>query len=597
MKRTLTIEHFLYLLAFLVGLFLRFYRLGLPTLSESEAGWALQALEIARGGAPQVGSQPAYVLLTSLLFWLIDSSNFLARLLPALAGSLLVILPYSLHRLFQGSDWLRKAGLVMAFGIALDPGLVAVSRQVGSPIPAVMFLLFTIVMVIQRRWVWAGILAGLALLSGPEMLTGIVGLLLAWAFIRGLAKLGWLRVAQLKLDGFEGQTIPWSKVLLALGVTILAAGLLFLRVPQGLNALAQTIPDYLDGWFKLGEVPGLRLPAALLIYQPLALLFGLVAAGRGWWAAKSGTRSAYLAILLSLWAFASFLVTVLYPARQVADLSWTLIPLWALAALEISRHLSARENQTTRLVAFGLAGLVLLLMVISWINLLTLVRTNGNPVLYSAVIIGALLMAGIATLLVAAGWSYSAARLGFTWGVLLGLGLGMLSSMIGLSQLRANNVRELWSMSPAPGQLAELEATLSDLSKWQTGFSDQIDVVVTANANVLRWALRDIRNVTYASSPDVALSPAIMITWKEQESPTLAHAYRGQDLILQWYPGWEGALPTPLLPWLTSRQAPLAQLQVVLWARADIFPGGLTGLLEQIPADEAESIPVEQLIP
>ena len=45
MKRTLTIEHFLYLLAFLIGLFLRFYRLGLPALGESEAAWALQALE------------------------------------------------------------------------------------------------------------------------------------------------------------------------------------------------------------------------------------------------------------------------------------------------------------------------------------------------------------------------------------------------------------------------------------------------------------------------------------------------------------------------------------------------------------------------
>ena len=313
-------------------------------------------------------------------------------------------------------------------------------------------------------------------------------------------------------------------------------------------------------------MPALRLPAALLVYQPLALLFGLVAAVRGWTAARSGLRSAYLALLLSLWALVALLLAFIYPARQVADLGWVLIPLWALAALEISRHLPAREDLPTRLVALGLSALVLLLMIISWVNLLTLVRMNGSPLLYGAVIAGALLMAVIAALLVAMGWSYPAARLGFNWGLLFGLSLGMLSATLALSQIRPNNIRELWSVSPASGQISELVDTLRSLSDWKTGFSDQVDVVVTADSEVLRWALRNDPKVTFASSPDAAVSPAVVITWKDQESPALAQAYRGQDLILQWYPGWQGALPSPLLPWLTYRQAPLAQLQVVLWA-------------------------------
>jgi hypothetical protein len=594
MKRYFTIENGLYLLAFLIGLFLRFYRLGLPALGEVEAGWALQALDIAHSNATQIGSQPGYVLLTSALFWLMGSTSFLARFLPAIAGSLLIFLPFLFRPLYEDSEWLRKAGVVMAFGLALDPGLVALSRTVGSPIPAVAFTLLTLAMIINRQWIMAGVLGGLALLSGPAFVAGLLGLLLTWGVSKLLIKVGWVNQAQLTLPEITDPKTALRTSLISLGLTILVAGLLFLRVPQGLGALVQTIPDYLSGWLNPSEVPALRLPAALLFYQYLVLLFGLVTAVRGWLAARSGLRSAYLAHLLSLWALVSFLLAFFYPARQVADLAWTLIPLWGLAALEIGRHLPSHEDQPTRLVALGLAGLVVLLIIISWLNLLTLVRMNGNPVLYGAVILGALLMAVIATVLVAMGWSYPAARMGFAWGLLVGLGLGMFSATIGLSQVRPNSVLELWSTSPAPGQIPELADTISSLSDWETGFNDQIDVLVTAESNVLRWALRSDPYVTFSTSPDAAVSPAVVITWKDQESPALAEAYRGQDLVLQWYPGWQDAVPSPLLPWLANRQAPVAQLQIVLWGRVDVFPGGEFELLELSPDQQPGPAPEEE---
>ena len=242
MKRTLTTEHFLYLLAFLVRFFLRFYRLGLPALGESEAAWALQALEVAHGGAPQVGSQPAYVLLTGLLFWLMGSTNFLARLLPALAGSLLIFLPYLFRPLYEDSEWLRKAGMVMAFGLALDPGLVALSRQVGSPILALAFALLTLAMLVNRRLVWIGISGGLALLSGPALVVGILGLLLVWALLKLFNKLGWVNSAQLALPEVDEPSFAWRKGLLAFGVTVLVAGLLFLRVSTRTGSLSSDHP-------------------------------------------------------------------------------------------------------------------------------------------------------------------------------------------------------------------------------------------------------------------------------------------------------------------------------------------------------------------
>lgn len=594
MKRSFTLEQSLYLLAFLIGLFLRLFRLDLPALGETEAGWALQALHVSRGDALQIGSQPGYVVLTGLLFWLMGSTNFLARLLPALAGSLLIFLPYLWRGAYEDSEWLRKAGMVMAFGLALDPGLVALSRQAGSPILAVTFAMLSLAMIYRQKWVLVGLFSGLALLSGPALVAGVAGLLLAWGLFQLLRKLGGIMSAQIAWHPIEAPAAAWRKAWLALGVTILTAGLLFLRVPQGLGALAKMFPDYLAGWLQAPEVPALRLPAALLVYQPLALIFGLIATVRAWVSARSGLRSAYFSQLFSLWAFAALLLAFIYPARQVADLAWTLIPLWALAALEISRHIPSRENRPTHWVALGLAGLTLLLLIVAWINLLSLMRMNSDPRLYLAVILGILLMIGIATVLVGVGWSYPSARLGFHWGLAAGLSLWLFSNTIAVSFVRPNNPRELYSPIPDAGQVAELVGTLHAFSNWNTGLDDQIEMVVGLESNALRWALRAYPNVTFDASLSAAASPPVVITLKDQASPILAQAYRGQDFVLSRYAGWPGALPTPLLPWVAYRRAPIAQLEAVLWVRADVFPGGALNLLELAPGEELAPLPAEE---
>ena len=83
----------LYWLAFLLALGVRLYRLGAAPLSEAEAGWALQALGLSHGGAVTLGPQPAYILITSQLFSIFGDTNFLARFISALAGSLIIWLP------------------------------------------------------------------------------------------------------------------------------------------------------------------------------------------------------------------------------------------------------------------------------------------------------------------------------------------------------------------------------------------------------------------------------------------------------------------------------------------------------------------------
>src|SRR6185436_12024671 len=121
--------------------------------------------------------QPGYILLTSVLFAVIESTNFMARFVPAIAGSLLVFAP-SLFR--------EKIKLLLAFFFAVDPGLVALSRQASGTILAVTFLLLAWGMWRNQRAVPAGIFAGLALLSGPSIWAGLLTLGLTWVFLQGM---------------------------------------------------------------------------------------------------------------------------------------------------------------------------------------------------------------------------------------------------------------------------------------------------------------------------------------------------------------------------------------------------------------------------
>src|SRR5512134_178074 len=87
-------EGWLYWLAFLIALGFRLIQLGANPLTDSEAQFALQALHIAQGENSLLGPQPAYILFTSILFLVIESTNFMARFIPAFVGSVLVFAPY-----------------------------------------------------------------------------------------------------------------------------------------------------------------------------------------------------------------------------------------------------------------------------------------------------------------------------------------------------------------------------------------------------------------------------------------------------------------------------------------------------------------------
>ena len=548
-------ETALYLLAFVLALAVRLIRLGTLPLTDLEARWALQALGVAQGTRPALGSQPAYVLLTSIFFFLYGGgTNFLARLVPALTGSALVFVPI----LFR--DRLKpRPSLILAFFLALDPGLVALSRQAGSSILAITFLFLAWGFWRQKNARWAGVFAGLALLSGPALWAGLLGLILTWAILQA-----WERGP--KAESAQGPArSEWLSVFwFGLG-TLVIGGTLFFLSPNGLGAWMSSLPEYVAGWRNPSGISFGMLLFSLVVYQPLALILGLIAVVRG---LRSKNRRLKR---LSLWALVGLLLALFYPARQVSDLAWMLIPLWALAALELARNLHLFREEC--LEVLGVVGLGVLILTFSWLDFLALNQTampSYQATLRAWLLFGALFLLVMSILLVAVGWSIRSARLGAVWALVAALGIYSLGVMFAAGGLRVTPGVELWNAGAPPAESDLLLMTVDQISDWsKTNANAQPVTIAGIESPALEWLLHE-HKVEVVSSLDTSASPPIVIT-AGQNNPSLAAGYRGQSFIWRQSPLWNDAQSVDWMRWVAFHQMPQTSETIIVWVRDDLF--------------------------
>jgi len=412
-----------------------------------------------------------------------------------------------------------------------------------------------------------------------------VGLGLVW----GLAHLAGLLTHrnddQLEDPNEEQNSISqeeWKRGSLTLVATVLLGGTFFSLYPQGLGAWAAMLTIFFEGWFVYSGVPGSRLLAALVFYQPFGLLFGALAFFRGWMRRDQQVR------ILSVWFTVALLIPLVYPGRAVGDVTWALIPLWGLAASELARIRIANRDKA---VAWAHAGLVWVLSVLVWLNFSGLGLSLDQPDITRArwlIVAGASALGFVATVLVSLGWSWPAGRNGLVIGLGMALGLYSLANVFGVSQVRSNRATELWARSPSVLQADLMIQTLGDLGELENGRRDFLEVVSLVDTPSLRWALRDISEVSYVSRLDVEVTPAAILTWADQTAPSQTESYRGQDFIWRVSPGWERGLPPDLPRWIVFRDAPVQERNIVLWGRADLFPGGT------LEAQEEESPPSQE---
>ena len=576
-------------LAFLLALGLRFIGLGALPLTDAEAKWALQAMRVADGAKPLLGSNLAYSFPTSALFFLFGSSNFLARFMPALTGTALVFAP----ALFR-----KKIGLVpsllLSIFAALDPGLVALSRMAGSAILAVTFVTLAWGCWLDERPRAAGIFGALALMSGPSVWMGLLGLALTRSIVYALERSNGKTAAAESTDETEdspketagaseersGREAFKNALIFGAGTLILGSTM-FLLSPNGLSAWLGAFPEFFSGWRIGSGVPGSRLLLALLTYQPLALLFGLIGVVRGFW---SGNRNS---MQLSFWFATALTLALLYPSRQVGDLVWVLVPLWTLTAMHLSSYVTVFPEERREIG--GVALLATFMLVFAWMNYTSIALdpagiTNQMPTAFMIggrqidfipsrylLMISIFLLLGVSLLLVGLGWSVRTTIYGGIWGLVLSLGLYSLGTTWGATGLRTPAGWELWTVGSAPQQARLLKDTVANISEWSTGDKTMQEVkVLGVNSPALEWLLRE-QNAEFVSTLDVNATPPILIS-HETSNPDLPAEYRGQDFHWRSQPAWNVLNLYNWITWSVFHTLPLEHETVVVWVRSDIFP-------------------------
>jgi hypothetical protein len=560
-----TLEHALYALALAVAVGLRFLHLGALPLSDYEADWALQSLRIAQGLKPAIGPNPAYVHLTAALLYIFGATNFLARFWPALAGCALVLTPWLLRGRFG-----RIPALILAFGLAIDPGLVAMSHLAGGPMLAITFIILTGLMWMDDRRALAGLFAGLALLSGSSVWFGLLGLALAWAFVSAFGKKVPAQEEKKAADGETGAGPARFRpddlrvaLLWGLG-TLLVVGSLLVLSPKGLSAFAMSFAAFLRGWWTLSGVPLWQTLLALPAYEILPLVLGIAGAVRS--ILKRDADS----VRLGLWALVALVLALIYPGKQTGDLAWALLPLWALAALELSHHFDFAGHNLWEVA--GTVTLVVAFLIFGWLNLASVTNMDLSTSLAHTrlgLLAAVLFLIVLSLLLVGTGWSAAVARLGGVWGGLITVTLFTIAMATGAAGLRQPLTAELWQPEPRAGRVDLILKVANQISDLNRGYADQLPLtVLNVNSPALRWLFRDwqvqeVDELASDATPDLIITPPGKLS--------LSAEYRGEALVLREVADWDHATSADWLKWFVYRQMPLLREDVTLWVRNDLM--------------------------
>ena len=126
----LTVETALWILVAVVALTLRLAHLDAAPLNSHEAREAIFAWRAVTGqGMPATSYSPLLFSVNTLLFTLCGTSDKLARLWPALCGSVLALTPFLLRRHIG-----RVGALVTWLCLAFSPTLLSASRQLDGAV-------------------------------------------------------------------------------------------------------------------------------------------------------------------------------------------------------------------------------------------------------------------------------------------------------------------------------------------------------------------------------------------------------------------------------------------------------------------------------
>lgn len=545
---------------------LRLVNLGGPPLSPTEAQAALTVWQFWQPGQaePAIGS-PAYFTLTGLLTQVLGFSDWVMRLVPALFGVALVLLPWLLRKQL-GEDGM----LATAVFLAISPITTAIARTAGGDSIALFAALLLLAAWIRLqtdgngRWRYALLLAlALGLTSAPLFYSALLTLAAAWLLVR----LFRLRFSEEKVEW--GETAVWRAPALVAGTLFLALTTTILLNLPGFGSAFSLLGDWMGQFGRSAAVAWNAPLLAIGRYEPGLLLFGLFAIV---WAVWRGHPLGSLAVY---WLLA---LLVLLLAQQGVMVNAGLVSV--AAALLLGSFAGMIIGERVEPNGWALSGGLLLVWSVIFVNVSRYARVSmlqPENLSYIWVAIFGLTL-GLTAVYFLITWEPRATYQGLLLSLLAFLIFYSWGAAWRLGHLAANDPRETWVTTGATDDLPLMIATLKDLS-WQMARSERdLDVLSTVNSPLLGWYLRDFRNLTLSDALPPATTNSVVITPFTAE-PALGSDYIGTDFGL-WRSGiTPGFSQAPVIDtfrwWLFGHtNSQIQEERVIIWLRADLAAGG-----------------------
>lgn len=544
----------LLIVAIVAAALIRLSLLGKAAFTPAEVELTNSAWQIAQR-QPGAGSlAPAYTGLTALLFFLLQPSNFLARLVPALAGISLVALP-AFWRDFTG----EKRGLVLAIALALDSVFIVFSRAVNPGIIALAALLWALTFLKHKKAGLAGLSLAIGFLSGAAfwvflLLAGVFYLLFRLFFDAE-------KVNQLR-ELIEIKQLASSKAIIAFFAALVLLSTSFLLNPAGLGDAAGGLLEF---WRLVGK------PFANPVYHPIYLLFArsllgmLLFIGALIGLKRRGRKE--LSHFLGAAALVSLLVAIAMSRSSYELLLAPTFLFWIAAAWWLSEF-----RLDFKLFSFGgavLAIFMLALMVYFSQNLRKLAALDLHSPQF--INIGLMALAGL-VLLVSSWWlinhawpNSSLKRVMSASALLFLIVLNLAGTLRGLKaeqHLRA--VEYLGPLVYLPNE--DIEQISEEFNLTGKNLGNLGSFGLRELPDQLEWYLRGFAKFRDDNDPSLLLT-------RGSAAPDVQNDYRGMNIVLERSVDWQkGSLPQYLKTMFGVTPQFLDQ-KAVLWIKTNLFTG------------------------
>jgi len=599
----LTVERMLFGLLILVGAGLRFFALAAQPLSTMEAATAWASWLVANGlngpntaagllAATNPATSPLLYSLNAILFWLGGGNDTLARFLPALFGTGMIVLAWHL-RPHLG----RWTALALALLFTIDPWLVSYSRLADGAILSGFFGLLTLIGLLnwtdaadqendleqtsvasnaRIRWIMlSAVGAGLLIVSGVQAWSFLPMLLLGfWLCADGTAPFRStaddLTASDSPNESTDESTRSADGIPATLFWGLLAGAALlgttgWLAFPDGLSYLSTSLSAWLaqiSGSSAAGDdmsYPVRWLGLRLLVDQPLLLIIGVIGLFSIW--LNRGANAARMPqrwpLFLSLWLLWG-VVLILLPGRMPTTLLIFELPL-LFAAAHVGGSLFSAFGQADRLPSKAdtivFLSLLSALVIAAWIMITILVHDSTFQMGQARLLLIVLVALVVSVVLFMVKGSRQQAMWTLSLFLFALLSLVAVSNSVQLNHRFDIRAPDAFFAEQTDPDIRALTENIEVLSSQRIGDPNQATVVVELDGGpdpLLGWYLRDMQNLrwgsasTFTPAQNGGTKPFLLsydrgsITDDADEStePSGPDSYLGSEygLRLQWLP-------------------------------------------------------------